>query len=61
MRFFGGHMLFFAGLYVGGFIYVLGVAAADDDCPTLLDALLSAAIWPWGLYQVIRYLNGEAD
>lgn len=49
---------FLAGLYFGGFIYVVTIAAADEQCETLLEAVLSAFVWPYGLYQVIRHLNG---
>jgi hypothetical protein len=49
---------FLFGLYFGGFLYVATIAAADEQCETIGEAILSAAIWPYGLYQVIRHLNG---
>lgn len=51
-------ILFLVGLYFGGFIYVAAVAAADEQCPDLVSALISALTWPYGLYEVVKHLGG---
>jgi len=53
-------ILLLIGVYLGGFIYVLGCASTDPDCPEFLSAFLSALGWPWGLYMVMTQLGGAS-
>jgi hypothetical protein len=51
-------LLYLIGIYTGGFIYVGAIAASDPDCPDLKTAIMSALIWPYGLYEVVAHMGG---